>query len=101
VCSSDLDFFNRRYNWDETTLKTAFEAEGFDTEVTVISQQEERLLVERDRELWFAPESSWGSFMNSALGEADFTAVKSALASRAKAGPLTWRWKSAQVNARL
>jgi putative ATPase len=81
--------------WDAETLKAGFAGAGFELAVSVLEQKEERLIAERDILAWFNSEkSSWGGSIRSFLGEDDFEAVKELLRTRARQGPVTWRWKS-------
>jgi putative ATPase len=84
-----------RWTWDGETLEGAFQAAGFRTRLTLLEQGEERLLTERDMNLWFDTErSSWGSFISKSLGEVDFREIRNLLFSRIKEGPVLWKWRS-------
>ncbi|GHV80794.1 ATPase AAA [Spirochaetia bacterium] len=84
-----------RWTWDAETLERSVTAAGFITTLTVLDQSEERLLTERDVSLWFNQErSSWGNFIQKALGEEDFFTLKDMLLRRAKQGPILWKWRS-------
>jgi putative ATPase len=84
-----------RWNWEAGTLEKSFSSAGFNVHLTVIEQCEERLISEKDLSLWFdAEKSSWGAFINRALGENDFSAIRGLLGNRIAEGPLKWKWKS-------
>jgi putative ATPase len=90
-----------RWTWDGATLEGCFSAAGFETEFTVLDEEEERLISPRDIELWFNRDrSSWGAFICSALGEEDFFVLRDALQERARQGPIRWKWKSLLLKAR-
>ena len=81
--------------WDAKTLEDSFKNAGFDTSVTVLNQEEERLVGEKDIKLWFDREkSNWGSHMAVSLGEEKFLAIRNLLETRIKDGPIKWKWKS-------
>ncbi|MDR3171288.1 MAG: AAA family ATPase [Treponema sp.] len=89
-----------RWTWDGETLEPCFHDAGFKTSLTVLDQQEDRLLTERDLGAWFDRErSSWGAFIAEALGEGDFLELRDALRERIKQGPLVWKWKSLLLRA--
>ncbi|MDR3167914.1 MAG: AAA family ATPase [Treponema sp.] len=84
-----------RWTWDGETLERAFQEAGFCTTLSLLEQQEERLLTERDMNPWFDTErSSWGGFISQYMGEGDFRAVQDLLFSRIKEGPVLWKWRS-------
>ncbi|MCL2410893.1 MAG: recombinase RarA, partial [Treponema sp.] len=81
--------------WNEDELASAFEKEGFSIELSIIEQNEERLIGEKDISTWFNIEKSrWGSFISEKLKESEFNAVKQALLTQIANGPLVWRWKT-------
>ncbi|MDR3139193.1 MAG: AAA family ATPase [Treponema sp.] len=84
-----------RWTWDGQTLENAFQEAGFRTSLTLLEQKEERLLTEKDINLWFDRErSSWGALISSALGEEDFFILRDLLGARIKEGPVLWKWRS-------
>jgi putative ATPase len=84
-----------RWTWDGETLEKAFIDRGFKTNLTLLEQQEERLLTERDLSSWFDTDhSAWGAFIAAAMGEEAFLQVRDLLRERIKQGPLVWKWKS-------
>jgi putative ATPase len=86
-----------RWTWDGKTLERCFS--GFSLTMRTLSQQEERLLTERDIGLWFDKERSiWGSFIAAALGEDFFIRALSLLAERIRQGPLVWKWSSLLIS---
>jgi len=86
-----FSFFN---SFTPEELTRAFAAAGCRTDITIIEQREERLLLKKDIDLWFGAGSSWGRHIRERLGEADAAAVKSLLEERAKRGPVLWSWKA-------
>jgi putative ATPase len=89
-----------RWTWGGETLETCFHDAGFKTSLTVLDQQEDRLLTERDLGAWFdTGRSSWGAFIAEALGEGNFLELRDALRDRIKQGPLVWKWKSLLLRA--
>jgi putative ATPase len=89
-------------NWDSESLAAAFTAQGFTARIELVERQEERLITEKDLDLWFnTSRSRWGAFMGKHLKKADFTAAEDLLRRRAQKGPLLWRWKSALLKAVL
>jgi putative ATPase len=84
-----------RWTWDAEVLEGSFRQAGFEVELSVLDQREERLLSRRDTALWFDPgRSAWGAFVAEALGEEEFLRLRRLLEERIKQGPLEWRWKS-------
>jgi putative ATPase len=84
-----------RWAWDAETLEHSFAAAGFSVDLSVVEQSEERLLTERDIALWFDPErSSWGKFIHTKVGSADFQALAAMLRDKAAGGPVLWKWQS-------
>jgi putative ATPase len=84
-----------RWTWEGQTLENAFQEAGFHTSLTLLEQSEERLLTERDINLWFDRErSSWGAFISAILGEGDFFTLRDLLGVRIKEGPVLWKWRS-------
>jgi putative ATPase len=91
-----------RWTWDSCLLEESFKTAGFDAEISVLEQKEERLLSGRDIALWFdAGHSSWGAFVMEALGEAEFLKFRQVLEERVKQGPVEWKWKGLLLRARL
>jgi putative ATPase len=91
-----------RWGWKPETLEESFSREGFRTELRLLEQKEERMLTERDIDLWFSPErSGWGAFMLRRLGEGAFSELRDSLLERAKQGPLLWKWQSLLLRASL
>jgi len=93
------DFSNNKTSaseiWDENELISAFKENGFCVSSSLIDQQEERLITEKDLSAWFNTEQSrWGSFMFGALSNEDFRAIEDAIRLRIAKGPILWRWKS-------
>jgi putative ATPase len=89
-----------RWTWEAADLEKAFADVGFSVTLTIIDQKEERLITEKDTNLWFNKEkSSWGRFMFLNLKEKDFNAVHQLLTTRANQGPITWKWKSILLKA--
>jgi putative ATPase len=89
-----------RWTWDKETLETCFQDAGFKTHLSILDQQEERLLTERDITIWFDREkSNWGKFIAAALGDADFLRIRNLLRERITQGPLVWKWKSLLLKA--
>jgi len=87
-------------SWDGKTLQQAFIDAGFAVELSVLDQQEERLIPQKDLAAWFAPDkSSWGSFISTSLDESDVSEIRLTLEDRIKAGPLTWKWRSLLLKA--
>jgi putative ATPase len=81
--------------WDEEILRRSFEEAGFTVTLTILEQQEERLISTRDISAWFDKDrSSWGASVSGILGDRDFNRVRETLAERAACGPLIWKWKS-------
>jgi putative ATPase len=92
---------SERWTWDGAALEGCFSAAGFDTELTVLDEGEERLISPRDIDLWFNRDrSSWGAFIGNAMGEKDFLVLRDALQERARQGPIRWKWKSLLLKAR-
>ncbi|MDR0689349.1 MAG: AAA family ATPase [Spirochaetaceae bacterium] len=95
---AEQDFFTKQggyWTWDGAVPEKIFTQGGLRTVLTVLDQQEERLLTERDLAAWFDRErSTWGAFISRALGDADFLTIRELLSARIKQGPLTWKWKS-------
>jgi hypothetical protein len=84
------------WTWTGETLEMAFSS-YFDTAVTLLEAQEERLLTERDLSSWFDTEKSrWGRYIAAALGDG-FNMLQGMMRDRAKEGPVLWRWKSLLV----
>jgi putative ATPase len=84
-----------RWTWDAADLEKAFISTGFSATINIIDQKEERLISEKDINLWFNKEKSrWGAFMSNHLSEEDFNAIQQLLTIRAGKGPVTWKWKS-------
>ena len=103
LLKAEDDFFNSgkedasaaRWSWDEDTLKKSFNRADMAVEIKTIDQQEERLITVKDLSLWFDRErSSWGAFIAAALGEKDFSEIRSLMEIRIKEGPVIWKWKS-------
>jgi putative ATPase len=93
---------NSRWTWEAADLEKAFIDAGFSTKITIIDQKEERLISEKDTNMWFNKEkSSWGKFMFSHLSEDDFNAIQQLLNIRANQGPITWKWKSILLKAEI
>jgi putative ATPase len=91
---------SQRWTWDGAALEGCFAAAGFETELTVLDEGEERLISPRDIDLWFNRDrSSWGAFIGEAIGEKDFLALRNALEERARQGPIRWKWKSLLLKA--
>jgi putative ATPase len=89
-----------RWTWDGETLERSFAAAGFTVALSGVEQREERLLTERDMALWFDPlRSSWGKFIRTTLGEADFRALSDMLREKAAQGPVLWKWQSLLLRA--
>ncbi len=89
-----------RWTWEAADLEKAFSGAGFSVALSVIDQKEERLITERDTNLWFNKEkSSWGAFMSGRLKEDDFNAIHELLKTRASQGPIWWKWKSILLKA--
>jgi putative ATPase len=81
--------------WDAETVKTGFARAGFDVEIKVLEQQEERLLTERDIARWFDSEkSSWGRAVYACTGAECFDELRRLFVERAKQGPVLWKWKT-------
>jgi len=81
--------------WEENDLVSAFEKEGFRTNLTIVDQKEERLITEKDITSWFNTEQSrWGGFLYKILDKNDFSAIKEAINQRISKGPILWQWKS-------
>jgi putative ATPase len=89
----------RQAPWNEQTIQTAFSAAGLQTEIKIIDQKEERLILEKDIQAWFDSEkSSWGSYVHKRLGQEDFIRAKTLLQERAQKGPILWTWKSLLIH---
>jgi len=96
------DFFEKnssdkaeRWAWKPETLEESYKKAGFEVNFTVFDLCEERLITEKDILFWFDREKSvWGSFISNALGEKDFSEIRSQLEKRAREGPVKWKWKS-------
>jgi len=88
------DKFNFFNSFTPELIKTAFDKAGCETEIALLEQKEERLLLKKDIDLWFSGNSSWGRHINEKLGAENFEEVKSLLIERAKRGPVLWTWKS-------
>jgi putative ATPase len=102
LAEAEEAFFARagRWTWDAETLERSFTTAGFKTTLTVLDQNEERLLTERDIANWFdADKSSWGSFIHKTLGEEDFHALRDMILLKAKQGPILWKWRSLLLKA--
>jgi putative ATPase len=84
-----------RWTWNGEILERAFLEAGFQTDITIMEQKEERLLTERDLAAWFDKgHSAWGAFIARILGDGEFFKIRDLLGERIKQGPLTWKWKS-------
>jgi putative ATPase len=81
--------------WDAETVKNGFRQAGAGLKISVLDQEEERILTERDISAWFNVEkSSWGGAIYAFTGEKNFETVKKLLTARAKQGAVPWKWKS-------
>jgi putative ATPase len=81
--------------WDAETVKNGFARAGFDVEIKVLEQQEERLLTEQDIARWFDSEkSSWGRAVYACTGAEYFDRLRKLLMGRAEQGPVLWKWKT-------
>jgi putative ATPase len=90
-----------RWGWTGEALEEGFVRAGFQTEIRVLEQEEDRLLTGRDIETWFDPEhSSWGVFFFQALGAEDFYRLRDMLEKRARQGPVRWKWRSLLLHGR-
>jgi putative ATPase len=108
LANAEEDFFDRtlpdnsaaRWTWDAGALEKCFRRAGFTVGITALDQQEERLILPKDLSLWFDKEkSSWGAFIAGALGEEDFSEIRTLVENRIKEGPITWKWKSLLLKA--
>ena len=105
LADAEEEFFQKTTGtglWDERELTAAFEREGFSADLTLIDQQEERLITEKDIASWFnAEQSRWGSFMAGKLTNDEFKAAEEALRARISQGPVLWKWKSICLKAKI
>jgi putative ATPase len=84
--------------WDREDLERALREAGFSLESSLMDQEEERYITERDVEAWFNRDrSSWGAFIGKSMDGEDFSRIKSLLLERIKDGPVRWKWKSCLV----
>ncbi|MCL2175203.1 MAG: AAA family ATPase [Treponema sp.] len=92
------DFFENTTGvglWNEQEITSAFEEQGFSAAVTLIDQQEERMITDKDVTSWFnTGQSRWGSFMAEKLEKSEFEALEEALRTLISRGPVLWKWKS-------
>ena len=89
-----------RWSWDADVLEKSFNHAGYTVSITLLDQQEERLITAKDLSLWFEPEkSTWGAFIAKALGKENFRKIHILIENRAKEGPIMWKWKSLLVKA--
>ena len=105
LAEAEEEFFERTTGtglWAERELAAAFEEQGFSVKITLIDQQEERLITEKDIASWFNTEQSrWGSFLASKLDVNDFKAAEEALRLRTSQGPILWKWKSVCLQGKI
>ncbi|MCL2230346.1 MAG: AAA family ATPase [Treponema sp.] len=86
--------------WEETDLTQSFEKNGFEAKLEFVEQKEERLISEKDIDLWFNTEQSrFGSFISKNMEKKDFSAIEDALRQRINKGPVLWQWKSVCLKA--
>jgi putative ATPase len=99
---SEADQNSSQWTWDAAILEQCFVKAGFTVNLTMLDRSEERLITKKDISLWFDSEkSSWGSFISAALGEKDFSAIRTLLEERINEGPIRWKWKSVLLKAGL
>jgi putative ATPase len=97
-------FFTGRtdLSWTVETAEDAFAKLHFLAHITTMEQKEERFLTPSDIGMWFnLQRSSWGVFIEHALGVDDFHTVERLLLERAKQGPVMWQWTSLLVTAHM
>jgi putative ATPase len=81
-----------RLSWDAEDLRAAFDLAGFDSEVEIRTDEERRILTEKEIGTWFdAEKSPWGRAIAAAVGSDRAAAARVALETLAKRGPLPWR----------
>jgi len=101
---AETEFFNNTKDsdiWEENDLVSAFEKEGFITDLNEIDQKEERLITEKDLNLWFnTVNSRFGSFLSKNLEKHDFLAIEDELRLKINKGPILWKWKSICLKAK-
>jgi putative ATPase len=104
LADAEALFFNNNdeYNLRQPQqIEEAFKNENYTVKLQTIDQEEERLITEKDLNIWFNSEQSrWGAFIAKNLEKKDFEAIKTALSKRILAGPLLWKWKSILLQAR-
>jgi putative ATPase len=84
--------------WDQGDLEKALRGAGFNVGITLVDQEEERLVTGRDMDAWFDRDrSSWGAFIEKELGGEDFSRIKNLLDERIRGGPVRWKWQSCLV----
>jgi hypothetical protein len=84
------------YNWTEKLIEECFLPVAEKVEITLIPEEQNRLVTGTESEAWFNTEKSvWAKNVFEALGKDDFFLVKNIFSERAKKGPFLWRWKSA------
>ncbi|MCL2805502.1 MAG: AAA family ATPase [Treponema sp.] len=98
LAKAEEDFFKNvsaQGLWDIEDITSAFEKEGFNIDISMIDQKEERLITEKDILAWFDTEHSrWGSFMAEKLEKSEFKQAEDALRAKIAKGPVLWKWKS-------
>ncbi|MDR0600789.1 MAG: AAA family ATPase [Treponema sp.] len=88
------------WTWDREDLERSFGGEGFSVRITLLDQEEERLVTHRDIENWFNGEKSrWGAFMAKAMPPESLLHIRRVLEERVQKGPLLWKWKSVLLRA--
>ncbi|MFA6506171.1 MAG: AAA family ATPase, partial [Treponemataceae bacterium] len=90
-----------RLAWDAEDAQKAFNEAGFETTVEMREDTENRILSQKEIDLWFdVNRSSWGSAVSEKLGDEMTGKVRGALASTAERGPVAWRRTAMLLKAR-
>jgi putative ATPase len=85
-----------RWTWDPLDIEQSMTEVGLFVETSIIEHAEERVISEKDIGMWFDQEHSpWGKSMAEQLGNEDCIRLRQLFSSRASAGPMEWRWKTA------
>ena len=90
-----------RLDWNETDAEAAFKAAGFDVELIVKEDKEDRLLTGGEIGRWFdAERSAWGKAVAADLGAEGSALARAALEKLAERGPVAWRRTAFLLSAR-
>ncbi|MGN0729113.1 AAA family ATPase [Treponema sp.] len=97
---AETEFFgsqaNPLFSWNEETVKSVFERNGFSCLYKTSVITEKRKVSPQETDKWFSAEnSSYGKFMENRLGQDDFKKIKELFLQASEKNIFSWKTKNA------